>query len=134
MTSRDCSAAVPATGLVILALGASAGQLLLYPGLVLFVLMGVASSTNLIGFMNYLMEVAPLERRTSYVGLFNTVAGILVVFPPLAGWLLEAASFGLLFALAASAGVASLLVSLGLRKPTRARAVDTDGAQAATLP
>jgi len=118
--SAVIGATVPAIGLVMLALRASLGQALLYPGVAIFVLVGVVSSTNLIGFMNYLMEVAPLEQRTSYVGLFNTVAGILLVFPPLAGWLLEAASFGLLFALAIVAGAASLLVSLGLRRPLRA--------------
>jgi len=115
------SGAVPAVGLVMLALRGVLGDALLYPAVVLFVLMGVVGSTNLIGFMNYLMEVAPLEKRTTYTGLFNTLAGVLLVVPPLAGWLLSVASFGLLFALAVAASALCLVVSLSLKQSVRVR-------------
>jgi len=113
--------AIPGLGLLMILCGSVPSVTLLAPGVVLFVIMGFVSSTNLIGFMNYLMETAPRDRRTEYIGMFNTVAGALMVVPPLAGLLLEAVSFGPLFILAAAAGLGSLLLSLGLRKPVRTR-------------
>jgi hypothetical protein len=73
----------------------------------------------MIGFMNYLLEVAPLERRTTYVGLFNTLAGVLLVAPPLAGWVMQAASFQVLFTAAVVAAALCLVMSLGLARPVR---------------
>jgi MFS family permease len=78
------------------------------------------SATNLIGFMNYLMEIAPLEKRIVYVGLFNTLAGAILVVPPLLGWLLQAASFTVVFLIAMAASLGCFVVSLGLKKPVRA--------------
>ncbi len=88
-------------------------------GTVLFVLVGVVGSASFIGFMNYLMEVSPLEQRTSYVGLFNSMAGALMVAPPVLGWLVQAVSFRALFFVTIAASLGSLLVSLGLRRPPR---------------
>jgi len=79
------------------------------------------SSTNTIGFMNYLMEAAPLEQRTLYIGLFNFIAGAILVVPPLLGWLLQAVSFTVVFFIAMAASIGSLLMSLGLRKPVRVK-------------
>lgn len=110
---------LPGLGLAMILLGTAPSGALLAPGVVLFVLMGFVSSTNLIGFMNYLMETAPRERRTEYIGIFNTVAGSLMVVPPLAGLFLGAVSFGPLFAMAAAASLGALFFSLRLRRTTR---------------
>ncbi len=112
---------VPCFALAMTVLRGSSGSLLIVPGTLLFVLIGAVGSTNFIGFMNYLMEVAPVEQRASYVGLFNTLTGALMVAPPLLGWLLEAASFSALFVVAIAASAGSLLVSMGLRKSVRVR-------------
>jgi MFS family permease len=119
--SGAISGAVPALGLVMIAARGLTGDALLFTGVGLFVLMGVLGSASMIGFMNYLMEAAPSEQRTIYLGLFNTAVGAVLVVPPLMGWLLSIASFGLVFALALAASVLSLLLSLSLRKPSRAR-------------
>jgi MFS family permease len=112
---------VPALALLMLAVRGLPAAGLVYPAVVLFVLMGAVGSINTIGFMNYLMEIAPLEQRPSYLGLFNTLAGALLVIPPLMGWLLSIASFGLIFALAMAACILCILLSLSLKKPSRAR-------------
>ena len=112
---------VPALALVMaLGLGA-AGPALIPLGIALFVLIGAVGSTSFIGFMNYLMEVSPLDQRTSYVGLFNSLAGLLLVAPPFLGWLLQAVSYRALFLVAIAAAAGSLLVSLGLRVPPMKR-------------
>jgi MFS family permease len=114
-------ACIPLMALLMLPLHDILGEGLVSAGVGLFVVVGGVSSTNLIGFMNYLMEAAPLEQRSLYVGLFNTLAGAILVVPPLLGWLLQAASFPVVFLLAMAASLGSLLVSLGLRRPVRAK-------------
>jgi MFS family permease len=112
---------VPCLAIGMSFLRGGSGLALLILGVALFVLIGAVGSTNFIGFMNYLMEVAPLEQRTSYVGLFNTLTGALMVVPPFLGWLLQVASFRALFVVALATSAGSLLVSLTLSKPVRAR-------------
>ena len=117
--SAVAGALIPGVGLAMGALGSIRGSGFEALGVVLFFLMGMAGSTNMIGFMNYLLEVAPLPARTTYVGLFNTLSGVVLVAPPLAGWIVQAASYQLLFALAILGGIASLLAALGLSLPER---------------
>ncbi len=117
--SAVISAVVPLMALAMSALRGALGPAILPLGAALFVLIGVIGSTSLIGFMNYLMEVAPLAQRTSYVGLFNSLAGVLMVGPPLLGWLLQTASYGVVFALAAAASGGAFIVSLRLHRPGR---------------
>ena len=112
-------AGIPLIALLMIPFHSILGESLIFAGAGLFIILGGVSSTNLIGFMNYLMEVAPLPQRTLYVGLFNTIAGAILVVPPLLGWLLQAASFQVVFILAMAASIGSLLVSIGLRKPVR---------------
>ncbi|HET6487871.1 MAG TPA: MFS transporter [Spirochaetia bacterium] len=110
---------VPCLALAMSLLPHALGPALVPLGTLLFVLVGVVGSASFIGFMNYLMEVSPLEQRTSYVGLFNSLAGALMVAPPVLGWLVQAVSFRALFLVTIVASLGSLLVSLGLRRPPR---------------
>jgi MFS family permease len=114
-------AGIPLIALLMLPLHSVLAKGFVLAGAVLFVILGGVNSTNVIGFMNYLMEIAPLEQRTLYVGLFSTLAGIILVVPPLLGLLLQAASFQAVFLLAMLASIGSFLVSLGLRKPVRVK-------------
>ena len=61
----------------------------------------------MLGFYNYLLEIAPDDLRPSYIGLGNTIMGILTLAPTVGGWLLEATSYTVLF------GITALLVFLG---------------------
>lgn len=83
-----------------------------YP--LVYVAFGVHQSAVMLGFYNYLLEIAPDELRPSYIGLGNTIMGIVTLAPTLGGWLLEATSYTVLFAL--TAGLASLgfLVALSV--------------------
>ncbi len=75
-----------------------------------FFMMGAVASSTMLGFFNYVMEIAPATQRPTYIGLFNTVGGALVVLPTIGGWLLQATSYGALFALTA----VTLVIALGL--------------------
>jgi len=66
-----------------------------------FVVVGVTLSAAMLGWFNYALELSPAGRRPVYMGLFNTSAGILIVLPPLGGWLQEQTSYGVLFGVTA---------------------------------
>lgn len=75
-----------------------------------FVAMGAANSAVMLGWMNYVLEIAPPGQRPVYTGLTNTLTGLLIPVPILGGWLLQATSYPVLFAAAA----AGPLLALGL--------------------
>jgi len=75
-----------------------------------FLMMGAVAGSTMLGFFNYVMELAPATQRPTYIGLFNTVGGALVVLPTIGGWLLQATSYGALFALTA----VTLTIAFGL--------------------
>ena len=112
-------AAIPGLGLIMFGFHDRLGHLLLVPAIGIFVLIGAAMSMNMIGFSNYILEAAPVELRPNYVGLFNTLAGTLLIASPLAGWLLDRTSYGVLFAVALAGSLLSLVISLGLHAPVR---------------
>jgi hypothetical protein len=82
-----------------------------------FVALGALSNGGLAGFMSYLLEFAPAENRTVYVGLANTLNGIVLVMPFLGGWLLQASSFPVLFAATAVVSALGFLGSLRVTEP-----------------
>jgi len=101
-------------GLALLTHFASAalGPLAFYAVAAIFVGIGASFSSMMIGFTNYILEIAPATDRSTYTGLYNTINGALLVVPLLAGWFLEVASypalFGVVLAVIAVAGVGSL--------------------------
>jgi hypothetical protein len=78
-----------------------------------YVSLAAYQSTTMLGFYNYLLEIAPDSVRPSYVGLGNTVLGVLTLAPTLGGWLLQATSYTVLFGV--TAGLVSLGVLIALR-------------------
>lgn len=67
----------------------------------IFLAIGVFLNAHFIGFSNYAVELAPPGQRGTYIGLFNTVSGVSMVWPAVGGWLLERTSYLVLFALTA---------------------------------
>jgi MFS family permease len=86
----------------------------------IYVMLGVVNSVRLLGFTNYLLEIAPDGMRPVYVGLGNTIAGVLTIAPMIGGWLLEATSYATLFSVTTVIVAVGFLVSLGLGPPQRA--------------
>ena len=85
------------------------------PFFVLFALAGMASGAFMVGFMNYVLEIAPPEERSLYVALTNTLGGLALVAPLIAGWLVQVASYEALFMV--TLGVAALGLALALGGP-----------------
>jgi len=80
----------------------------------IFLAIGVFLNANFIGFSNYAVELAPTGQRGTYIGLFNTVSGMIVVWPAVGGWLLERTSYLVLFALTAGLLFVAFVSSLWL--------------------
>ena len=79
-----------------------------------FVVIGLVIGAAMLGFYNYLLELAPLGQRPTYVGLFNTITGVLIVLPAVGGWLLQVTTYPVLFALTALVLLVAHRLSFGL--------------------
>jgi MFS family permease len=86
-----------------------------YP--LVYVSLGIINSTWIMGFFNYVLEVAPEGLRPTYIGISNFVMGILTVVPVIGGWLLEATSYTVLFGSATVLVATGFLLTLGLKPP-----------------
>lgn len=80
-----------------------------------YVFLGIINSTWIMGFFNYILEIAPQGLRPTYIGISNFVMGILTVVPVIGGWLLETTSYAVLFGAATALVTVGFLLSLGLR-------------------
>lgn len=82
-------------------------------------LQGVMSAMTL-GFMNFVIEIAPREERPTYVGLANTLGAALMIYPLLGGLLLARISYPGLFTITALTIGLAILLSARLREPRQA--------------
>lgn len=83
-----------------------------------FLTISVVISASMLGFFNYVLTLAPAGQRPTYVGLFNTISGLLIVLPTVGGWFLRVTSYSVLFALTAGILIIAHVLSWGL-PPTR---------------
>jgi len=67
-----------------------------------FVAIGIFLNANFIGFANFTVELAPPGHRGTYIGLFSTLSGLVVIAPLLGGWVLEQTSYTFLLSLTAA--------------------------------
>ncbi len=84
-----------------------------------FVAIGVFLNANFIGFANFTVELAPPGHRGTYIGLFSTVSGLVVIAPLLGGWLLEQTSYTFLLSLTAAVSVVAHAASWRLPEVRR---------------
>ncbi|MGQ9709822.1 MAG: MFS transporter [Anaerolineae bacterium] len=80
---------------------------------------GITNNTWMMGMFNYLLEIAPEDRRPLFVGLYNTLGGVLVPVSFLGGVLLRFTSYPLLFVVTALGVAGGLWISLRLRDTRR---------------
>jgi hypothetical protein len=78
-----------------------------------FLLAGSSESGRTIGMMALLLDVAPDAERASYIGLANTILGIVSFLPILAGAVIDQVGFGPVFFVATSLLSLGYLVTLG---------------------
>ncbi len=85
-----------------------------YP--LVYILIGFSNNAWMLGPTNYVLEMAPEDRRALYVGLYNTLGGVLVPASFLGGVLLRATSYPVLFVTTAAAIAAGCWFGMGLQE------------------
>jgi MFS family permease len=68
--------------------------------LAVYVIVGACDNIIILGFMNYVLDIAPPGQRTIYMGVSNALNGLGVLGPLFAGWLLGLTSYSMLFSVA----------------------------------
>ena len=110
-----CTPAVALAGPALAAgLGLGQGGLLAAMGLV-FLVSGAANDGNQLAGSTYLLEIAPEDERTTYIGLANTTLGIVTFLPVLGGWLVGRIGYTGTFSLGLVFAMLGLLASRQLR-------------------
>ncbi|MEA3340612.1 MAG: MFS transporter [Chloroflexota bacterium] len=104
---RIGSAAAAAGPLFALVVHLAGSDWLIWAYPFVYVALAIVNSAWMLGFFNYLLEIAPDGMRPAYVGLGNTLMGALMLAPMAGGWLLEATSYTALF------GITTVIVAIG---------------------
>lgn len=80
----------------------------------IFLVYGVGRTAANIAFPTYLLNLAPPEQRTLYIGFTNTVLGVATFIPVVGGMLLDLFSFTPLFVITFLAATSGLWLAVGL--------------------
>jgi MFS family permease len=85
---------------------------------VIFFFLGATMSGTDMGYTNYLLEIAPEEKRPIYVGFMNTIVGPTIFLSAVGGLIIQVSSFAFLYSLVflVSSGSIFLALSLGTQK------------------
>jgi MFS family permease len=73
-----------------------------------YVCLGVTDNMMLLGYMNYVLDLAPPDQRPIYMGASNALGGLATVAPTFGGLLLSRTSYGVLFGTALGLQLAAL--------------------------
>ncbi|MGB8656285.1 MAG: MFS transporter [Candidatus Zixiibacteriota bacterium] len=95
----------------------------------IFFFLGATMSGTDMGYVNYLLEIAPEEKRPIYIGFLNTVVGLTVFLSALGGLIIQVSSFASLYVLLLMIGFLSILLSFSLkdlRKTISSRSLTAD--------
>lgn len=118
---------VPALALISPYIAAREPRVALGAFVLLFAAMGMANSAYMVGFSHFLLGIAPPGETATYMALANTLTGLLMAAPLVAGWLVEAVSYEFVFALALA--LAALGLAVALPGPWGEPRVAAEGAQ-----
>ncbi|MBI3240668.1 MAG: MFS transporter [Chloroflexi bacterium] len=81
-----------------------------------YLVIGMIEGSIMLGFFNYILDLAPPGKRPIYMGVANTLGSLLVIAPILGGWILDVSSYGVLFGLTLVGVAASAVAAIGLPK------------------
>lgn len=86
---------------------------LFYP---IFFLIGASMAGTFIGFKSYLLDIAPEDRRPTYIGITNTVMGVAALFPALGGLMADLVHLRGVFIVSGVLVAIGAVMSLKLRR------------------
>jgi MFS family permease len=82
--------------------------------LLVFAAIGATDASFLLGFLTFVLDIAPPIERTAYTGLANTIGGLLVIAPTIGGFVLQYTSYPALFIAAGIGPLIGLWLALKL--------------------
>jgi MFS family permease len=117
----QCSAtlalAAPLLALLMGPIGHLVGASAIYIYSLIFLAIGAWNSSMMPGFITFVLELAPSDERPTYIALTNTLCGALLLVPFLGGWLLQATSYPVLFAVTVGGVALGLILTFRLEEP-----------------
>lgn len=99
----------PALGLVLALIQVTPALVWAY--ITCYLILGMVNGSWLLGYFNYILDIAPPGGRPMYMGVANSLGGLLVFAPIAGGWILDNSSYPVLFALTMIGMVAAALSS-----------------------
>lgn len=85
--------------------------------MLIFLLIGSAMSGNVIGYQSFLLDIAPEDRRPTYLGIMNTSMGLASLLPMLGGVLADVLGLKAVFLASAAMTCAGALTTRRLKSP-----------------
>jgi MFS family permease len=85
----------------------------------IFFFLGATIAGLDMGYTNYLLEIAPEERRPIYVGFLNTIVGPTIFLSAVGGLIIQVTSFAFLYSLVFLISIVSIFLSLSLGEPSK---------------
>ena len=80
----------------------------------IFFFLGATIAGLDMGYTNYLLEIAPEDRRPIYVGFLNTIVGPTIFLSAVGGLIIQLTSFAFLYSLVLLISIVSIFLSLSL--------------------
>jgi MFS family permease len=80
----------------------------------IFFFLGATMSGMDMGYTNYLLEIAPEEKRPIYVGFLNTIVAPTIFLSAVGGLIIQVSSFAFLYSLVFLVSIGSIFLSLSL--------------------
>jgi MFS family permease len=99
-----------------------------------FLFLGLGDGSIMLGFLNYVLEIAPPGQRPVYIGLTNTLVGVIVLFPFIGGTLADWGGYRIVFLLAAVGIAAGWFVGASLPSRSAHFAAERRKAEEGELP
>ncbi len=84
---------------------------------IIFIVYGLGRTAANIAFPTYLLNLAPAESRSLYIGFTNTMLGIATFIPIIGGTMLDLFGFTPLFAITFCMSLIGFILALGLLRP-----------------
>lgn len=121
----------PLLGLGLTFIRATAAHTWVY--VVCYLILGMVEGSAMLGFFNYILDLAPPGKRPIYMGLANTLGSLLVIPPILGGWILDVSTYSILFTLTLAGVTASAVVALGLPKVQHKHDAEKEAAELSVI-
>jgi len=87
--------------------------------ILVFVFIGFFINGGMVGYTNYLLDISPVKRRPTYIGLNSNFLAPTAFFPLIGGMVLQYSSFASIFILTALLVFISFFLSLKLEEPRK---------------